>query len=422
MTKYQRQPQMSENEEAVKGCFERMFTFEFYIRYLEMNQSQDLQEIQSLNEVVTKEFIDFYKTHNLSGIEFQIPGDTQNQLPTPLDIDSLIAWALDKFQDPPITTEDLPKKIDLSALFFPEYVRNFLSTQILPLKKQVKPSQQQLAYRFYDLTHPNDINAVFHWWANHIDFQSVEKKEVRTDISMKIEEPKKNDDGSYPPHIVRTAPNFLSPSVLFIKEDRYCVYSTNSHSIKIDDQELSNSTVLRIRFDKDIQDIHEVLDFFKEYLRFENSNWHSEQIKSESPVGVDLLSCKKATDIPLFEQSDRYAKTISRYDSITKNLLGLMCFDEVKNIKKNPEKNINKDKDKEYIIIREAAKIVSQRIYSITNVTVEFDNVEANYNSVLDKINVIDKVVKLKQNRLKYGETYDFPKKSKRSTNRKQGA
>lgn len=407
---------MSENEEAVKDCFERMLTFEFYIRYLEMNRSHDLQEIQSLNEVVTKRFIDFDKTHNLSGIEFKLPSDTQNQLPTPLDIDRLISWALNKFQDPPITIEDLPKKIDLSALFFPEYVRKFLSTQILPLKKQVKPSQKQLAYRFYDLTHPNDINAVFDWWINHINFQSVKKKKVRTDISMKIEEPKKNDDGSYPPHIVRTGTNFLSPSVLFIKEDRYCVYSTNSHSIKVDDQELSNSTVLRIRFDKDIQDIHEVLDFFKEYLRFDNSNWRSEQIKFESPAGVDLLSRKQATDIALFEQSDRYAKVIHRYDYIIRDILGLMCFDEMKNIKIPPEM---KNKDKEDFIITEAANVVANRICK-NEVFFEIDTIKESCKSVLDKINVIDEVVKLKQNRLKYGETYDFPKKSKRSTNRKQ--
>ncbi|WP_404357070.1 hypothetical protein [Methylotuvimicrobium sp. KM1] len=407
MKKNYRQPQMSENEEEVMGYFERMLTFEFYIRYLEMNRSHDLRRIQRLNKIVTKRFIDFDKTHSLSGIEFKLPSDTQNQPPIPLDIDCLIMWALNKLQSPPISTEDLPKKIDLSALFFPDDVRKFLSTQILPLKKYVKPSQRKLSYRFYDLTHPNGINSVFDWWFNHIDLQSVKKKEVLRDISMKIEEPIKNDDGSHPSYIVRTAPNFSSPSVLLNNDDRYRIYSTNTQTITVDGQELSNATLLSIRFDKDIKDIGEAVDLFRAHLRFDNSNWNSEQIKSESIPSFNLIQRKHNSGLVQLDQSNQYAKIITRYDFIMNYIIGLMCFDEVKNTQKSHNKNVYEDTK----IIKKAAETVSKNIYSNKKIIVEFRTVEANYNSIFDKISLIDDIVKLKQNRLKYGEKYEFKNK-----------
>jgi len=405
MGKIDRQPPMSENEEDVMGYFERMFTFEVYIRYLEMNRSHDLRRIQRLNKVVTKSFINFDRTRNLPGVELKLPGDTPNQLPLPIDI---VMWALNKLQSPPITTEDLHKKIDLSVLLFPEDVRKFLFTHILPLMKYVKPSQRQLPYRFYDLTHPNDISSIFDWWFNHIDLQSVKKKETLRDISMKIEEPQKNVDGSHPSHIVRTAPEFSSPSVLLNNDDRYRIYSTNTQTITVDGQELSNATLLSIRFDKDIKDIGEAVDLFKAYLRLDNSNWNSEQTEYEPIPSFDIIQRKHNPGLVQLEQSNQYSKIITRYDFIINYIIGLMCFDEVKNTKKSHNINVYEDIQ----TIKEAAETVSKKIYSNKKITVEFRIVEANYKSIFDKINLIDDIVRLKQNRLKYGEKYEFKDKA----------
>ncbi|OQW71179.1 MAG: hypothetical protein BVN35_17175 [Proteobacteria bacterium ST_bin11] len=388
-----KQSEMSENEKEVMGYFERMFTLEFYIRYLEINHSNDLLRAQRLNKIVTEKFIEFDKTHNLSEMELGLPYDTVDLPSFPVDIDYYVRWVLDKLEGPPITTECLPKKLDLSGLFFPENVRKFLSTQILPLKKYVKPSQKQLAFSFYDLTHPNDTNALFSWWCKHVNLHALKQNKILRDMSMKIEEPVMNDDGSYPSFSIGVTPDFLSPSVRLNAENRFRIDSTNTHSIKVNDQELSNAIVLSYQFDNDVGDYSEALDLFITNLRADFSTWQSKQLKSESISSHDLMRGKQPSSFLLPHQSDQYAKIISKYVSVTKNLLGLLCYD----VKTKRNKTIDA-----------AATDISDYIKNSFELDFDVGIIKKGYYSVLDKINVMDEVINLKQNRRKYHEPYKF--------------
>ncbi|WAR44688.1 hypothetical protein [Methylomonas rapida] len=362
-----------------------------------MNHRDDLRRVRRLNKIITNRLIKLYKEKNKSESEMIISSDADE-----FEIRILSAWSLKYIQLRDNNITDFLKIFYFVDKLKSVEIQKFLFQKVQSFKKYVKQSQSQLPYCFYDLTRPNDIYYVFNWWCTHIDLQPGQENKKVTDIRMKREKPLKNDDGSNFSNIVRTSPDFFSPNVILNKEDRYSVYSTNTHSIKINDKELSNATVLSIRFDNDIQAIPEAFKHFEAYLRIDNATWHTEKRKSESNPSLDHIKHKPYSDIMLLEQSDQYAKVIERYDYISAYLLGLMCFDEVKKIKM---KNKETKKD-EKTIEQEAANTISEHIYKNTKLTFENYKIIDGYKKVSNLINVIHEIIKLKQNRQRYGKKY----------------
>jgi len=398
MKKKAKQPPMSENEKEVMGHFERMFTFEFYIRYLEMNRSHDLRRIQRLNKVVTNRLVEFYTVNGLS--EFEIKSDCN----IPFSLDSTIDWILEVIQFNNNFDKNLTGRSINIFRSMPENLREYILAQIKALKGYVKQNQEPLPYDFYDLARPNNINDVFKWWFEHIDLLAYEQNKIVRDISMKKEELPPNADDSFSDSICRIHPDFLSPSVRLDDQNLYAVYSTNKHSIKVDGQELSNSIVLCIRFDNDDLEIGEALDLFSAYINIDRSTWQASQSKPESTSKYVRIHGKQYSGFALPHKSDQYAKVIAyRSDSVTKNLLGLMCFDEkIKSNKSTPA----------------AAETISNRIRDSFGLDYSVSTIEDDHNDVCKKINTIDQVVKLKQNRLLFNQ--ESPFKTSKSSKRKK--
>lgn len=203
MGKTDRQPQMSDNEKEVIGHFERMFTFEFYIRYMESNRRMDLRRIQRINNIIKNRLIEFYRVNDLS--EFEIKPDCN----IPFSLESTIDWTLEVIQ----FNNNFDKKLTGRSInivrSMPENLREYILAQIKALKKYVKQNQDPLPYHFYDITRPNNINDVFKWWFEHINLPAYEQNKIVRDISMKKEDLLPNPDGSFPSSIIRTSPDFF---------------------------------------------------------------------------------------------------------------------------------------------------------------------------------------------------------------------
>lgn len=389
MSEKYKKPSPSENEKEVMDYFERMFAFEFYVRYLKLNHSHDLRRVQRLNKIVTKRFIDFSQTHDISDIGEilrLLPDGMNNQCPDTVDIHYFIRWSLDKLQGLQITTASLNQKLNMSGLFFPKDVLKFIETQIMPLVKYVKPRQKLLAFSFYDLTHPNDLYSVFYWWCKHIDIEPGKEKKKVPDMSMKVERLIKNDHGSSRCTAVKTLTDFYSPAVILNKEDRYSVYSTNTHSIKINDRELSNSTVLVVDFYKNTHLVPEALEDFEKLLLFNHERQHSGNNNTYPAIMRTI-------------DSSQYAKVIERYDYISRYLLGLLYFDELKksNIKnESPNKNA----------FNEDSRTVANKIENNTKLHFELSEIDAGYDEVSRLISIIPEIIELKQKRQRYRKKY----------------
>lgn len=153
-----------------------------------------------------------------------------------------------------------------------------------------------------------------------------------------------------------------------------------------------------IRFDNDAQEIGEALDLFAASINSDRSDWHSSHSKTDSTPKYVRIHGKQYSGFALPMQSDQYAKVITRSDSITTNLLGLMCFDE---------KIISN------ISIPAAAEAISNKVRNSFGLDYKSETIHKNYNSVLKKINTIDQVVRLKKNRLLYNEEFIFKNTAK---------
>lgn len=377
------------------GAFERFFTFEFYIRYLRQNHSEDLNNVHRLKTIIRKKFVKLDAVTELSQCRYKFPDEPDNTYPFDIELDDLVSWTLNGLQRSHIRLDNLHQGLYSGGLPSYEKLKELLLTPFNSLKKYVTPNQKNFAYRFSNLLNPNNIYSVFKWWCNHIDSKPNAINSGNRNIGIKSD-----PDGSWTNDMDFGLVPFSSPTVAFISdEDTYTIFNTNGNSIKIDEQELSNSLVFCVRIDRDLQGFQYALNNFLTSLRAEQSWWHLTQLKSGVSPGFELVDPAPNLKTKLI-LSNQYANILDKHNSIIKNLIGLMCFDEIESIK-NVLANRSASK-----ISEEAAANVSKRIEDF--ITRDAELIETNCEFVSKKIKKINEVVKLKQNRLKYAEKYQF--------------
>jgi hypothetical protein len=383
-------------EKYVMSSFERFFTFEFYIRYLNKYHVKDLRRIHLLRNIIRNKFIKLNTVKKLSRCRFSFPENPEDKYSLGIELDDLVDWTLDALQRSHISTDNLCFFIEYGGIPFSDRFKEHLFIPYKLLEKYVKPRQRNLAYRFSQLTSQNNINFVFNWWCEHINCKPNDKKDTVLNLGVFKHVRELNEDGSYSVSGCFESVPFLSPSVRFYpKDDNYFIFISNIDSIIINGQELSNSVVLCARFDKKFPDFDKAFSSFENNLSVEHYGWLSEQLQSGVRLNLYLNDSKSSVK-QTFESSDQYACILERSDSILKNLIGLMCFDEVHNKENYKSKT-------------QAANDVSDKIqkYMLRDASL----IEGIFDDISNKIDQIHEVIKFKRNRQKYNEKYKFKKK-----------
>jgi hypothetical protein len=380
-------------EDYVLEAFERFFTFELYVRYIKSEYGNDLQKIRDLKEKIRSEFIQLNVVSELNECKYFLPEEPETPYPVYVELESLVVWALNSIQ-----LSDCKLYLLDSDLMYAAIPQEVLDNLFIPFNKfnnDIDSKVKDFAYRFSDLFSQNDLGDVMNWWAEHTD--SSFRKENRLlgtygVTSVSVEEKKEN--GSSGRSFGLSPVSFFAPDMTFFRQNNYKIYRSNDSKIQADGEVLTNSIVLSVKFDKNFDNLEKILYEYLMLLGGAQTEWYYDQLNDGSYPGfytdfsspINLLNLKKISGD---------SRVLSRTESIVKNLVGLLCYDEYHSSKK--EINLP-DTAKEVLNKLKEASEKAEKFKCYDN-----DTIIKYYHDVRKLIGNINKIVENKRK-----ERYDF--------------
>lgn len=309
-----------DSEPLVLDLFERFFIFEFYVRYIRSWRRQDLLKILELKELIRNRFVELDVMSALSIGKFGFYYGPEVTYGTYIELHELIDWTLDSIQFSDCRLDYLCS--DFCNMNLPKTLVDQLFTPFKELNDTIEPSLKSLCYRFSDLTTPNDIYFVFKWWSEHTKTYIRDKRKLVGKFGTTFIEVDDSGDTFYGISDF----NFNAPRLISYIKNNYDIYKSDHHEISIDGEHLSNSIVLNIKFDADAQNLEAILNEFKSHFFGAQGLWYFDQLQSGYEPDFKLSSSKSITDSAVTPSTQSYT-VLPKYTTISKYLIGLMCYD-----------------------------------------------------------------------------------------------
>lgn len=309
-----------DSEPCVLACFEKFFIFEFYVRYLRIKRSQDLQKILDLKELIRNKFVESDVMSALSDCKFSFEDTPDITYPIDIKLEDLINWTLNAIQFSECRLDHLSDELD--SIELQKELVDKLFEPFNDLNDSIDLSQKRLCFLFSDLTEPNDIYFIFKWWSKNTKaYHRDENNMVGKYGVISIEE----DDGEGGKVYEIVGLPFNSPRII-VRKDNYDIYHSDHDSVRINGNPLSKSLVLSINFDSDAKNFNRIINEFTNTFELVQSSWYCNQLDSGVLPNFDLNSSSNS----IKNKSKQGYVLIKTHKPISKYLIGLMCYDLIK--------------------------------------------------------------------------------------------
>jgi hypothetical protein len=316
----------SESEATLLKRFEGFFLFEFYVRYLKRSRSQAFNKLLKLKESIRQRFIELQGVDMLEEYTFcnnkEFP---EHRYSLAIDLEALVNWTLDAIQISDCQLFRLDT--DLRHVSLTEEHLDRLFTPFREHEESIEPALQMLYYRFSDLTAPNDVSFVLEWWLEHLDEDFRRKQKLLGTLGLaSVQKDDWSENSKDEDVICFSSPPFTVPQVLFFQITNYELYDSDETEVSINGQQLVNSVVLSIQFDQGAENMDEILRAFLTRFYGAQARYFLDAMDSGTNPGFWLRSESKLVSSIRKAPDDNY-RLITRYDSISKFLSVLVCYD-----------------------------------------------------------------------------------------------
>ncbi len=357
--------------------FEKLFLFEFFVRNLRVNQKEEFERLLQLKLDVQDKINGLHISHG----EY-------------CDMEELVCLALNSIQ---FNYNNSEIKEELRALDIPDMYITDLSDMINGFQSTIKIKLVNKFYKLSDLVYGNDIFQVIDWWSINIDEKIRDEMKLQGEISTKgklqfypkdcflsnkgktLTKDEKTDcfyaflndinqleseqidskqciynenrlcnykeDSNTSYYMEMHYFPFKCPDVIKYKRNNYKIFNTMYDDININNNTLVNSLVLTVSLDKAADNIKNILECFADKFCSSQNIFNAEQVETRGII-PDYETQKSRAFENIIIDKIKSNKVVTRFDtlyqnSISKNLIGLYCYDVFLEKKMTLDESIN---------------------------------------------------------------------------------
>jgi hypothetical protein len=313
-----------QSEATLLKRFEGFFLFEFYVRYLQ--RSQAFNKLLKLKESIRQRFIELQVVDMLEEYTFCDKEFPEDRYSLDIDLETLVRWTLDAIQISDCQLFRLSS--DLFRVSLTEEHLDRLFTPFREHEESIEHSLQMLYYRFSHLMYPaNDVSFVLEWWLENLDEDFRRKHKLLGKLGLASVQKDDCSEGNDADDVLHLSfPPFTAPEVLFFKKTNYELYDSDEAEVSVNGQQLVNSVVLSVQFDQSAENMDEILRAFLARFYGAQPMYILDTMDPGTYPSFWLKDKSKLVSSILEPPKDDY-DLITRYDSISKLLSALVCYD-----------------------------------------------------------------------------------------------
>jgi hypothetical protein len=310
---------------ALLEQFDMFILFEFYVRHLKRSPNQEFIKLLKLKESIRQRFIELQVVDMLAEYTYCFEEYPEHRYPLDIHLEDLVGWTLDAIQFSHCQLGRLSSDFTYVTLSKEHLDRLF--TPFREQKESIEPELKDVYYRFSDLTAPNDIPFILNWWVQNLDENFRREQKLLGKMGLaSVEKDDWNEDNDIKDVLCFSMPPFAAPQVLFFKKTNYELYNSNKTEVSINGQQLVNSIVLSIQFDQDAENIDNILREFLTEFYGTQAECFLDAVQSGTNPGF-IPKYKTELMSSFLRAPDHNYRFIKRYDSISKLLFTLICYD-----------------------------------------------------------------------------------------------
>lgn len=306
---------LSNSEAYLLFIFEKFFLYEFYVRHLQLTQQNDYENLQQLKKEIEQKYADLNVDERLAGQY------------NPVSIkEVLVCCVLDALQFGEDLSYLLEERIDFSNI--PKNMQENILNVGCKAINSTKFNIENSVYKFSDLAFPNNMKSVIYWWFTLLD-KEIRNESKLTDNFGKIgsifPERQANGEVVFTRYFESMPFKTPEPKCIKIKENNYEIYYSNADSVQINSEPQSDSLALIVSINKSADNLDKILEEFRSIFCLLQGDYHFNQLTSGIMPTFEPQPSKSLFSI--IAERKKSNKIITKYTSVSKNLLGLYCYD-----------------------------------------------------------------------------------------------